>query len=95
MIIFDARNVRTHEARALFYVPLGEILFFAECAKAVADNHSGIISLRVYAKQGQPGDRIRAVPIKRTIDSDNPTEIDLALALAVVAPILTISGYFQ
>src|SRR2546427_5793725 len=27
------------QARPLFNVALGELLFFAECAKAVADNH--------------------------------------------------------
>jgi len=28
MIIFDARKVRANEARPLFYVALGKILFF-------------------------------------------------------------------
>jgi len=46
MIIFDAGNVSPKQARPLFNVTLGELLFFAECAKAVAYNHPGIIPLR-------------------------------------------------
>jgi hypothetical protein len=46
MIIFDAGNVRANKARPLFNVALGEFLFFAECAKTVANNHPGIIPSR-------------------------------------------------
>src|SRR5713101_3060525 len=46
MIILDAGDVGAHKTRPLFDVTLRKILFFAECAKAVAYNHRGIISLR-------------------------------------------------
>ena len=46
MTIFDARNVATKEAGTFLDVALGEFLFFAECAKAVANNHAGIIPCR-------------------------------------------------
>src|SRR6266851_898967 len=39
MIIFDAGNVRANKARALFNVALGEFLFLAQLAEAVANNH--------------------------------------------------------
>jgi hypothetical protein len=45
MTIFHAGNVTAEQARTLFDVALGEFLFFAECAKAVANNHGRIISL--------------------------------------------------
>jgi hypothetical protein len=46
MTILDARNVATKQAGTLFDVALGEFLFFAECAKAVTNNHEGIIACR-------------------------------------------------
>src|SRR5437899_6809385 len=46
MAIFYAGNVTTKQSRSLFDVALGEFLFFAECAKAVTDNHAGIIPCR-------------------------------------------------
>ena len=53
MIILDAGDVGAHKARPLLNVTLREILFFAECAKSVANNHPGIIPLRrVEGKQG-------------------------------------------
>ena len=45
MTVFHPRNVAPEQARALFDVTLGEILFFAEYAKAIANNHGGIVSL--------------------------------------------------
>jgi hypothetical protein len=44
MTILDARDITPKQASALFDVALGEFPFFAECAQAVAYNHSGIIS---------------------------------------------------
>src|SRR5712692_4401104 len=44
MTILYARNVTTKQAGALFDVALGEFLFFAECAKTVANNHEDIIA---------------------------------------------------
>src|SRR5260221_14305152 len=44
--IFYAGNVTTKQSRSLFDVALGEFLFFAECAKAVTNNHAGIIPCR-------------------------------------------------
>ncbi len=44
--VFHARDIASEESGSLFDCALGEFLFFAECAKAVADNHAGIISLR-------------------------------------------------
>jgi hypothetical protein len=44
LVVFHARDIATDQTRALFDVALGEILFFAECAKAVSNNHGGIIS---------------------------------------------------
>src|SRR6266446_3722187 len=46
MTIFDARDVAPEQTRALFDVALRQILFLAECAKTVANNHAGIIPLR-------------------------------------------------
>src|SRR5712691_3710780 len=46
MTILDAGNVATKQTRSLFDVALGEFLFFAECAKAVTNNHAGIIPCR-------------------------------------------------
>jgi hypothetical protein len=43
MTILYAGNVATKQAGTLFDVALGEFLFFAECAKAVTNNHEGII----------------------------------------------------
>jgi|ERR1700674_207982 len=43
MTILYAGNVATKQAGTLFDVALGEFLFFAECAKAVTNNHAGII----------------------------------------------------
>src|SRR2546430_12713442 len=52
MTILDAGDITPKQARALFDVALGEFLFFAECAQAVAYNHSGIISpVRLEGKQ--------------------------------------------
>ena len=46
MAIFNAGNVAAKQPRSLFDVALGEFLFFAECAKAVTNNHAGIIPCR-------------------------------------------------
>src|SRR5882762_7031822 len=46
MTILYAGNVTTKQTRSLFDVALGEFLFFAECAKAVTNNHAGIIPCR-------------------------------------------------
>jgi hypothetical protein len=43
MTILYAGNVTTKQPRSFFDVALGEFLFFAECAKAVTNNHAGII----------------------------------------------------
>src|SRR6266849_354694 len=43
MAILNAGNVATKQAGTLFDVALGEFLFFAECAKAVTNNHADII----------------------------------------------------
>ncbi len=46
MTILYAGNVTTKQTGTLFDIALGEFLFFAECAKAVTDNHDGIIPCR-------------------------------------------------
>src|SRR6267378_7001328 len=46
MAILNAGNVATKQPRSFFDVALGEFLFFAECAKAVTNNHAGIIPCR-------------------------------------------------
>src|SRR6266850_528177 len=46
MTILYAGNVTTKQTRSLFDVALGEFLFFAESAKAVTNNHAGIIPCR-------------------------------------------------
>src|SRR5260370_35824166 len=46
MTILNAGNVATKQSRSLFDGALGEVLFFAECAKAVANKHAGIIPCR-------------------------------------------------
>ena len=46
MTILNTGYVTTKQAGTLFDVALGEFLFFAECAKAVTNNHEGIISCR-------------------------------------------------
>src|ERR1700694_547050 len=51
MTVLDARDIATEQASTLFDVPLREILFFAECEKAVSDNHWGIIPPRHSQKQ--------------------------------------------
>src|SRR5438309_5351852 len=52
MTILDAGDITPKQASALFDVALGEFPFFAECAQAVAYNHSGIISpVRLEGKQ--------------------------------------------
>jgi hypothetical protein len=43
MAIFDAGDIAAEQSGALFDVPLGKLLFFAQCAKTVADNHVGIV----------------------------------------------------
>jgi hypothetical protein len=44
MAIFNARDIATKQSCALFDVPLGELLFFAQGAKAITDNHVGSVS---------------------------------------------------
>jgi len=44
--IFDAGNITAKQPRSFFDVALGEFLFFAECAKAVTNNHASIIPCR-------------------------------------------------
>jgi len=51
MTIFDARDVAPEQTRALFDVALRQILFLAECAKAVAYYHAGDYFIEVYVKQ--------------------------------------------
>src|SRR5437762_11685672 len=46
MTILYAGNITTKQTRSFFDVALGEFLFFAECAKAVTDDHAGIIPCR-------------------------------------------------
>jgi len=46
MTILYAGNVTTKQTGALLDVALGEFLFFAECAKAVTNNHAGIVTCR-------------------------------------------------
>jgi hypothetical protein len=46
MSIFHAGDIAPEQASALLDVTLGEFLVFAEHAKAVADNHGGIVTLR-------------------------------------------------
>jgi hypothetical protein len=56
---FHARDVAPEQARTLFDVALGEFLFLAEPAKAVPNNHGGIIPLRrVEGMQGDAGSPI-------------------------------------
>ena len=46
MTILDTGYVATKQTGALFDVTLGEFLFFAECAKAVTNNHADIVACR-------------------------------------------------
>jgi hypothetical protein len=41
MAILDTGNITAKQTGTLFDVALGEFLFFAECAKTVANNHDG------------------------------------------------------
>ena len=60
MTILDAGDITPKQASALFDVALGEFPFFAECAQAVAYNHSGIISpVRLEGKQRTCGCEVR------------------------------------
>ncbi len=60
MTILDAGDITPKQASALFDVTLGEFPFFAECAQAVAYNHSGIISpVRLEGKQRTCGCEVR------------------------------------
>jgi hypothetical protein len=43
MAIFDARDIATEQACALFDVPLGKLFILAQGAEAITDNHVGII----------------------------------------------------
>jgi hypothetical protein len=55
MIMFDAGNVRAHEARTLLDVALGEFLFFTQFAEPITNYHRGIISPgRLEGKHPQP-----------------------------------------
>ncbi len=55
MPILDAGDIAPEQARALLNVTLRKILFFAECAKSVAYNHGGSISLNyLQSKYGAP-----------------------------------------
>jgi hypothetical protein len=44
MAIFDARDIAAKQSCALFDVPLGKLLVFAQGAKSITDNHFGIVS---------------------------------------------------
>src|SRR5436190_1233454 len=58
--ILDAGDITPKQASALFDVALGEFPFFADCAQAVAYNHSGIISpVRLEGKQRTCGCEVR------------------------------------
>ena len=60
MTILDAGDITPKQASALFDVALGEFPFFADCAQAVAYNHSGIISpVRLEGKQRTCGCEVR------------------------------------
>src|SRR5260370_37622938 len=37
--VLDARDITPEKTRSLFDIALGEFLFFAECAKAITNNH--------------------------------------------------------
>ena len=41
--VLDARDIATKKSGALFDIPLGKLLFFAQDAKSVTDNHVGIV----------------------------------------------------
>jgi hypothetical protein len=43
MTIFDARDIATEQSCALFDVPLGVLLCFAQGAKPITDNHVDIV----------------------------------------------------
>jgi hypothetical protein len=51
MIMFDAGDVRAHEARTLLYVALREFLFLAKFAKSVAYDHERIIPFEGHVIQ--------------------------------------------
>jgi hypothetical protein len=51
MTIFHARDIAPEQAGTLLDITLGEFLVFAEHAKAVADNHGGIIPSKVCPMQ--------------------------------------------
>ena len=42
--VLDARDIATKKSGALFDVPLGKLLFFAQNAKPITDNHVGIVA---------------------------------------------------
>src|SRR6267154_3373609 len=65
MSILNAGNVAAKQAAALFDVSLGEFLFLAECAKAVAYNHTGIVSLR--RMKGKPRAAWLALPFSEQL----------------------------
>jgi len=44
MAIFHARYIATKQSCALFDVPLGKLLCFAQGTKPITDNHAGIVS---------------------------------------------------
>ena len=43
MAIFDPGDVATEQSGTLFDVSLGQLLFFAQCAQPIADNHAHIV----------------------------------------------------
>src|SRR6267378_1296062 len=57
MTVFHTRHVAPEQARTLFDVALREFLFFAECAKTVANNHGRIIPLRQFRCNHETGNR--------------------------------------
>jgi hypothetical protein len=48
MAVFNAGNIATKQACAFFDVALGEFLFLAHCAEAVADNHGSLLHWQKY-----------------------------------------------
>jgi hypothetical protein len=53
MAILHAGNIAAKQSCPLFDVPLGKLLFFAQNAKPIADNHVGIVTWGYTACKGK------------------------------------------
>jgi hypothetical protein len=53
MIMFDAGDVRAHEARTLLYVALGEFLFFTQFAEPITNYHGRDYSIEADGRQAE------------------------------------------